>query len=149
MGITSNFHLETDTSQPRSFSCWLLLWPLYMLSQKLNHTTEDILEDTDMAVMVITLERDLLMPTAIMEVILEDMDMAVMVITLERDLPMLTATMEDTLEDMDTEVMDITSARDLLKLSHTTEVMVDTVTVDTVDTFTENRFDMSLIYLVI
>merc|ERR1712126_544560 len=36
------------------------------------------------AVMVITLERDLLMLTAIMEDILEDMDMAVMVITLER-----------------------------------------------------------------
>merc|ERR1712198_767508 len=120
MGITSNFHLETDTSQPWSFSCWLLLWPLYMLSQKLNHTTEDILVDTDMVVMAITLERDLLMLTAIMEDILEDMDMAVMVIPLERDLPMLTATTEDILEDTDTEVMDITLERDLLKPSHTT-----------------------------
>merc|ERR1712198_303841 len=120
MGITSNFHLETDTSQPWSFSCWLLLWPLYMLSQKLNHTTEDILVDTDMAAMVITLERDLLMQTAIMEDILEDMDMAVMVITLERDQPMLTATTEDILVDTDMAVMDITLERDLLKPSHTT-----------------------------
>merc|ERR1712136_586177 len=35
------------------------------------------------------------------EDILEDMDMAVMVITLERDLPMLTATTEDILVDTD------------------------------------------------
>merc|ERR1712198_103153 len=120
MGITSNFHLETDTSQPWSFSCWLLLWPLYMLSQKLNHTTEDILVDTDMAAMVITLERDLLMRTAITEDILVDTDMVVMAITLERDLLVLTAIMEDILEDTDTEVMDITLERDLRNPSHTT-----------------------------
>merc|ERR1712212_410701 len=91
---------------------------------------EDILEDTDMVAMAITLVRDLPMQTAIMEGILEDMDMVVMVITLERDLLMLTAIMEDILEDTDTVVMDITLERDLPKASHTTEVMVDMVTVD-------------------
>jgi len=45
--------------------------------------------------------------------------------------------------------MDITLERDLPKASHTTEVMVDMVTVDTVDILSENKFNLSLIYLVI
>merc|ERR1712136_627998 len=60
---------------------------------------------------------------------------------------MLTATTEDILVDTDMAAMVITLERDLLKPSHTTaQVMVDTVTVDTVDMFTENRFHMSLIF---
>merc|ERR1712029_136387 len=105
-----------------------------------------------------TSERDLLMLTATTDT-LEDTDMAVMagmVTTSERGLLMLTAT-TDTLEDTDTvvtEVTDITLERDLLKpkASHTTATevcMVDMVMVDTVDTLSENRFEMPLIYLVI
>merc|ERR1711915_474948 len=98
-----------------------------------------------------TLERDLLMLTVIMEDILEDTDMAVMVTTSERDLPMLTATMEDILEDTDMAVTDITLERDLLKpkASHTTATEVCMVDMVMVDTSSENRFDSSLIYLVI
>merc|ERR1719342_563144 len=120
--------------------------------------TTDTLEDTDMAamaVMVTTSERDLLMLTATTDT-LEDTVMAVMVTISERDLLMLTAT-TDTLEDTDTvvtEVTDITLERDLLKpkASHTTATevcMVDMVMVDTVDTLSENRFDLPFIYLVI
>merc|ERR1712126_587107 len=71
---------------------------------------------------VTTSERDLPMLTATMEDILEDTDMAVMVTTSERDLPMLKAITVDTLEDTDMEVTDITLERDLLKpkASHTT-----------------------------
>merc|ERR1711872_265688 len=152
MGITSNFNLETDTFLSiKTMKLFLLalLWPLYVPSQKVNHTMEDILEDTDMEAMVITLERDLPMQIATMEDILGVMDMAVMVITLERDPPKLKAITEDILEDTDTEVMDITLERDLPKASHTTEVMVDMVTVDTVDILSENRVHLSHIYLVI
>merc|ERR1719259_1434717 len=104
-----------------------------------------------MAVMVTTSERDLPKLIAIMEDILEDTDMAVMVTTSERDLPMLTATMEDILEDTDMAVTDITLERDLLKpkASHTTATEVCMVDMVTVDTSSENRFDVSLIYLVI
>merc|ERR1712003_411031 len=99
-----------------------------------------------MAVMVTTSERDLPKLIAIMEDILEDTDMAVMVTTSERDLPMLTATMEDILEDTD-----MTLERDLLKpkASHTTATEVCMVDMVMVDTSSENRFDLSLIYLVI
>merc|ERR1711953_1090404 len=108
-------------------------------------------EDTDMAVMVTTSERDLPMLTATMEDILEDTDMAVMVTTSGRDLPMLKAITVDTLEDMDMEVTDITLERDLLKpkASHTTATEVCMVDMVMVDTSSENRFDLSLIYLVI
>merc|ERR1712126_637872 len=106
--------------------------------------------DTDMAVMVTTSERDLPMLTATMEDILEDTDMGVMVTTSERDLPMLKAITVDTLEDTDMEVTDITLERDLLKpkASHTTATEV-CIGYGYVDTSSENRFDLSLIYLVI
>merc|ERR1712136_452466 len=107
-------------------------------------------EDTDMAVMVITLESDLPRLTAITEeFFLEDTDMAVMVITLESDLLKLTVITEEFfLEDTDMAATVITSERDLLKLTATMEEFLEgTVMVDTVDTSSENRCILFFIFL--